>query len=322
MIFLLHGADSFRRRQKLNELKERFMAAVDTLGQSLIVIDGKQTNPRELQEKISGGSLFTKKRMVIIEDIFANKNEAVFTQLLNLCIKNAGAEDNALIFSEEEISPAKIKAEAKKLYAWLLKQPYVQEFKPLNNAQTSNFAKKEIASQGGTISPSALALLIARTGNDLWRLDNEIKKLIAAGQGKIIDNTSVQDLVKGEIEDNIFALTDALGAKNRILALQLLEEQFAAGLSAEYILAMFQRQIKIMLEIKIIQSENHLSETQLAGKLKLHPFVIKKGLVQSAHFSLAELQHYLSNLLNLDFLNKQGRADIKSELYALVAALA
>ncbi len=321
MIFLLYGADSFRRRQKLNELKERFMAAVDTLGQSLIVIDGKQTDPRELQEKISGGSLFTKKRMVIIEDIFANKNEAVFTQLLNLCIKNAGAEDNALIFSEEEISPAKIKAEAKKLYAWFLKQPYVQEFKLLNNAQTSSFAKKEIANQGGTISPSALALLIARTGNDLWRLDNEIKKLVAAGQEKIIDNTLVQDLVKGEIEDNIFALTDALGAKNSALALKLLEEQFAGGLSAEYILAMYLRQIKIILEIKTIQADNRLSESQLAGKLKLHPFVIKKGLAQSTKFSLIELQKYLDKLLRLDFDSKKGKADIKGELYALSAGL-
>ncbi|HNU81755.1 MAG TPA: hypothetical protein PKK65_03435, partial [bacterium] len=65
MIFLLHGADSFRRQQKLNELKQRFMSAIDSLGQSLIILDGRQTSDAELQEKISSGSLFTKKRMVI-----------------------------------------------------------------------------------------------------------------------------------------------------------------------------------------------------------------------------------------------------------------
>ncbi len=47
MVFLLHGADSFRRRQKLNELKERFMATVDTLGQSLIVLDAQQAGAQE-----------------------------------------------------------------------------------------------------------------------------------------------------------------------------------------------------------------------------------------------------------------------------------
>lgn len=321
MIFLLHGADSFRRRQKLKELKERFMAAVDALGQSLVVLDGKQSNRQELQEKISGASLFTKKRMVIIENIFLNKDEEVFSLLLQLCSKNAGTEDNAIVFSEEETTPTKLKAEAKKLYAWLLKQPFVQEFKPLNNTQTLDWAKKIIADHKGQITPSALSLLIARTGNDLWRLDNEIKKLLAASNGKIIDNTLVQEMVKGEIEDNIFALTDALGARNSKAALQLLAEQFAAGLSAEYLLAMFQRQFKIMLQIKVMQSQERLSENQLVSKLKLHPFVVKKGISQSAKFSLNELQSNLDKLLLLDFKNKQGQADIKSELFLLTADL-
>jgi len=322
MVFLLHGADSFRRRQKLNELKERFMATVDILGQSLIVLDGQQVGAQELQEKISSGSLFTKKRMIVLENIFANKNEAVFTLLLKLTIKNAGAEDNALVFSEDELSPTKLKAEAKKLHAWLLKQPFVQEFKPLNNTQVFDFASKEIKARGSQISPSALSLLIARVGNDLWRLDNEISKLCAASENKLINDLLVQDLVKAEIEDNIFALTDALGAKNGRLVLRLLEEQFAAGLSAEYLLAMFQRQFKIMLQIKAMQAESHLSETQLASKLKLHPFVVKKGLNQSSKFTLIELQRQLDNLFAIDYKNKQGRADIKGELYALAAALA
>lgn len=322
MIFLLHGADSFRRRQKLNELKERFMSAVDALGQSLTTLDGRQIEPRELQEKISGASLFTKKRMVIIEDIFLNKSEAIFSLLLTLATKQSGAEDNVIIFNEGEIVPSKLKAEAKKLYAWLLKQPYVQEFKTLNNTQALDFAKKAITQKGGKIGPSALSLLIAATGSDLWRLHNEINKLVAASQGGIIDNNLVQRLVNSEVEDNIFALTDALGTKNRNLALQLLEEQFAAGLSAEYLLAMFQRQFRIMLTLKALQAEEGLTEAQLATHLKLHPFVIKKGLSQSAKFSINELQAGLDKLLRLDFKNKQGQSDLKSELYVLTASLA
>lgn len=321
MIFLLHGADSFRRRQKLNELKERFMAAVDALGQSLIVIDGKTTDARELQDNISAGSLFTKKRMIIIEDIFLNKSEFIFAPLLALCEKHAGAEDNAIIFNEGEIAPTKIKAGAKKLFAWLQKQPFVQEFKPLNNSQVIDYAKKAILSKGGQISPGALSLLITRVGNDLWRLDNEISKLVAASAGKAINDVLVIDLVKGEVEDNIFALTDALGSKNSSAALQLLEEQFAAGLSAEYLLAMFQRQFKLMLQLKTIQAAERLSEAQIASKLKLHPFVVKKSISQSSRFSLNELQNGLERLIQLDYLNKQGRADIKSELYVIVASL-
>ena len=321
MIFFLYGADSFRRRQKLNELKERFMSAVDALGQSLIVLDGAQVSPQILQEKISSGSLFTKKRMVVIENIFLNKNEAVFITLLSICNKNAGADDNAIVFNEGEIIVSKLKAEAKKLNTLLKKQPFVQGFSLLSGRNLLAFAQKEIQKQKGKIEARALSLLCNRVGDDLWRLNNEIAKLTACAGEKMIDQALVEDMVKSETDDNIFALTDALGTKNIKLALQLLEEQFSAGLSAEYILVMFQRQFKIMLEIRIAQNQGTANEAQIASKLKLHPFVVKKTASQSNQFSLEELNRHWNQLLDLDFRNKQGRADIKSELYALIAGL-
>jgi DNA polymerase III subunit delta len=163
-----------------------------------------------------------------------------------------------------------------------------------------------------------LSLLISKTGNDLWRLNNEINKLIAAANGEIIDKDLISQLVKGDIEENIFALTDALVSKNNGLSLRLLEEQLAAGLSEEYILSMLQRQIKLMLEIKKLQTNNIIQERAIATALKVHPFVAKKNLQQSKNFSQLELEKYWWSLLELDFNNKQGQADIKSELYALI----
>jgi DNA polymerase-3 subunit delta len=321
MILFLYGADSFSRRQKLNELKEHFISTVDALGQSLIVLNGPQTTPQILQEKINSGSLFTKKRMIIIENIFLNKNEAIFTTLLNICAKNTGTDDNIIVFNENEIVASKLKAEAKKLNTLLKKQPFVQKFDLLSGNNLSIFAQKEIQKQGGEIETQALSLLCNRVGDDLWRLNNEIAKLTAYVGEKIIDQALIKKMVKSEANDNIFALTDALGTKNIKLALQLLEEQFAAGLNAEYILVMFQRQFKIMLEIKIAQNQGTTNDTQIASKLKLHPFVVKKTSSQSNKFSLKELNNYWNQLLNLDFRNKQGQADIKSELYALIVGL-
>jgi DNA polymerase-3 subunit delta len=318
MIFLLHGSDSFRRQIKIQELKEKFMAAVDPLGQSFSIIDGSKSSLSELGDQLSGGSLFTKKRMLIIENIFLNKQENLFSDLLLICTKNTQAENNALVFNEGEIKVTTLKAEAKKLYNWFLKQPYVQEFKPLNNSQLLNFAQKEIEKKKGQINPTSLSLLISKTGNDLWRLNNEINKLLAAANGQLIDKDLINQLVKGDIEENIFALTDALVSKNNGLALRLLEEQLLAGLSEEYILSMLQRQVKLMLEIKKLQHNNINQEKAIALALKVHPFVAKKSWQQSQGFSQLELENYWETLLELDFNNKRGQVDIKSELYALI----
>ena len=75
MIFFLYGPDTFRRRQKLKALIQRFQEKVDELGQSLSFIDAPKATLRDIQEKIGSASLFAKKRMLVIEDIFANKNE-------------------------------------------------------------------------------------------------------------------------------------------------------------------------------------------------------------------------------------------------------
>jgi len=320
MIFLLHGSESFRRQKKSQELKNKYIDKLDPLGQSLSILDGAKLSAKNLSDSLSSGSLFTKKRMVVIENIFENKQESLFSILVELIKKNEGDDDNIIIFNEDLIKKTALQAGAKKLLNYLLKQPYVQEFKNLNNFQLSLFVKEIINEKKAKINNSALNLLILKIGNNLYRLNNETNKLIAAANGQEISNILVEELIKGETEENIFALTDALGAKNKALALRLLEEQLDAGLSLQYILAMLQRQIRIILSIKYLKSGNNLSDNQIVHSLKLHPFVIKKALQQSNNFSLTELKNYWQNLLDIDLDNKKGKSDIKSELYALLVS--
>lgn len=318
MIFLLHGPESFRRQQKLKELKDKFINTLDPLGQSLSFLDGSKCSLTNLNESLNSASLFTKKRMLIIENIFLNQQENIFPELLKLCQKNTGNDDNIIIFNEEQIKKTALKSEVKKFADWLFKQPYVQEFKALNNIQLASFVREKMTASKSSISNSALNLLISKTGNDLWRLNNEINKLIATTNKKIISDDLVNELVVGEIENNIFALVDALVVKKNELAIRLLEEQLSAGLSVEYILAMLQRQIKIMLSIKIMQNENNLSQNDIVKKLKLHPFVVQKASQQAKNFSLDELHAFWQSLLEIDFNNKKGKSDIINELYALL----
>ena len=279
------NSDIHTLKLKVQELKNKYIDKLDPLGQSLSILDGAKLSAKNLSDSLSSGSLFTKKRMVVIENIFENKQESLFSILVELIKKNEGDDDNIIIFNEDLIKKTALQAGAKKLLNYLLKQPYVQEFKNLNNFQLSLFVKEIINEKKAKINNSALNLLILKIGNNLYRLNNETNKLIAAANGQEISNILVEELIKGETEENIFALTDALGAKNKALALRLLEEQLDAGLSLQYILAMLQRQIRIILSIKYLKSGNNLSDNQIVHSLKLHPFVIKKALQQSNNFS-------------------------------------
>ncbi|MFA5023676.1 MAG: DNA polymerase III subunit delta [Patescibacteria group bacterium] len=322
MIIFLYGPDTFRSRRLLQEMKKKFIKDVDPDAHSLNVIDGETATLKEINEKINTGSLFVKKRLVVIENIFKNKKEKTFTELTDYLKKFAGDEDNIIIFIDEELEGKEksLKADAKKLFTFLSKQKYSQEFRLLTNAQLLTWLKKEAARYGQDIIASAASLLINLTNGDLWLMSQEIKKLSFHTANKIIIDSDVKEMTKGAFNEDIFALTDALSAKNKPQALRLLEEQYAAGLSDEYLIAMLIRQFKILLQIRAALDLN-MSPLEMPGKLKLHPYVAKKGALQAKNFSSLILKKYLDQLIKLDFSNKTGATNIKTELILLISGL-
>jgi len=322
MIIFLYGADTFRAHRMLQEMKKKFISDVDPDANSLNVLDGASATLKEVAEKINTGSLFVKKRLVVIENIFKNKKTEIFSQLTEYLKGFSDGENDIIIFLDEELGVKEnsLKTEAKKLFTFLNKQKYAQEFKTLSNIQLLAWLRKEAAQYNKEISSPAASLLINLTSGDLWTMAQEIKKLSFYTSEKIITDTDVKTLTAGTFNEDIFALTDALSAKNKPQAIRLLEEQYAAGLSDEYLIAMLIRQFKILLRIREAL-DMKMSPLEMAGKLKLHPYVAKKGALQAKNFSNQILKNYLDRLIKLDFSNKNGLTDIKTELILLISGL-
>jgi len=322
MIIFLYGADTFRSRRFLQELKNKFTRDVDPNSQSLSVIDGMAADLKTISGQINTGSLFVKKRLIIVENLFKNKKEKIFNELNDYLKTFTSADDNIIIFRDEELDTKEkpVKAAAKKLFSFLKNQPYSQEFSPLNANQLLSFIKKEAQAFHKEISAPAASLLINSSNSDLWVIAQEIRKLAFYTSTGVISPDDVKNMSFDSAEENVFGLMDALSAKNKKLAITLLEEQYASGLSDEYLLSMLMRQFKILLQIKEALNSN-MNPGELAPKLKLHPFIVKKSIPQTQNFSSLELRKHLNYLINLDYLNKTGRGEIKTNLFLLISAL-
>jgi len=344
MIIFFYGQDSYSSRLKLNELKDKYLREVDKLGSGLNVIAGAKATFGEIAAAISPSSLLSKKRLIIIEDIFASKDAAIFEPLPEY-LKNKQPDDNIVIFWESNLIIKKFKGKPaamlldssgkdkplnkkqSELYKFLSGQKYAFSFNLLSNTQLANWVRKQAAARGGKISAKAADTLVGLVGSDGWQISNELDKLLnykAAGKltaGEVeIDIQDVQNLVQGNFSENIFALTDALSLKNKALAARLLGERIEAGLPGSYLLNMFTRQFRILLQIKQAL-ESGSSQRQLAGQLKLHPFVAQKGVEQAHHFTLPVLKNILSRLVEIDFKVKSGRGDYLTGLNMLIARL-
>jgi DNA polymerase-3 subunit delta len=83
---------------------------------------------------------------------------------------------------------------------------------------------------------------------------------------------------------------------------------------------MFIRQFRILLQIRQAV-DSGLSQRQIANLLKLHPFVLQKGLAQANNFNLTNLKSIFSQLVKIDYLVKSGRGDYLTGLNLLVVKL-
>lgn len=327
MILFLYGEDSYRSRQKLNELKNKFNNEVDKLGNSLQVLEGEKITVDKINEAISAGSLFASKRMVVIENIFSNKSKTILDDLSNY-VKKHRDNENIIIFWDETDGKGIGRT---KLFRTLKGLKFVQDFKYLSNTECINWVKDEAEKRGAKISQTVAYNLTSLFNNDLWRLSNELDKLICYCKSKaqdlgITDTTieitkgDLDILVTGSVEGNIFALTDAISTKNKNQAMNLLENELAAGVADVYLLTMVIRQFKIMLQVRQALDLGHSSK-KIIGDLKLHPFVVQKSSNQVKNFSIDVLKNIFNKLVEIDHKIKTGKSEIKCELSLMIANL-
>ncbi|MCF7820095.1 MAG: DNA polymerase III subunit delta [Candidatus Pacebacteria bacterium] len=315
MIFFLFGSDTYRSHLKLKEIKEQFLKSVSEGYSAILDIDGEKANLEAINEKSASSSLFSSKRLLVIDNILQNKNQQFLSQALDYFIKTEKNEStNVFVFLENEnLKISSLSKEAKALLSFLKKQKFVQEFKPLDNKQLITFIAKEFKKYNKEVEVPAAQFLVTHSGNDLWKLSKQIHKIAHYSENKKITEADIENNIPIKIEENIFILTDKLGQKQPSQGLKELELQLASGLAAEYVLAIFRKHLQKLFQVKEVLAEG-ITEKDIAQKFSWHPYATKKLVMQSNNFSLEEIDHQISELNKIDFLSKTGKLETEEGL--------
>jgi len=298
MIILLHGEDTYRMRRKMREIMDEHKEKHKS-GLNLRYLEGKTTSFDDLRNEMLGISMFKEKKLIVISDLFSN------SKLKEEMIERGKAfvdSDNVLLLIESSNITAK-----DKLLAFLTKEGKVQEFEPLGGVKLNNWVKEEIKKLDGLIEEKALEKLIEYVGGDLWQMENEIRKLVNYSSN--IKEKDIEMMVKPKYETNVFDTIDAIAAKNKKKAIELLKEHAEKGDSVLYLLAMVASQIRNIIAVKSGSS---------AG---MHPFVLRKATYQAKNFSLDDLKRIYQKIVDLDFEIKVGKIDQDMALDVLISEI-
>ena len=307
MVVLLYGQDTYRSKEELRKMIEKNKQAnPDWLDFMRIDASDNQIEIfKELKQTTNTVSMFGSKKLVIIENVF-DLNQESQEEILEFLKKMKIEHDKniAINFWAEEVD-----AESK-LFKYLKSKAECREFKPLAGAQLRKWIRDFTDKQKGSIDNAAMEKLIEWIGGDLWRMSNELNKLLTNNKAIRLEN--VELLVKPEIDLNIFEMVDAIGYKNKAKAIKLFNQHLNEGKDAHYLLSMFVYQFRNLIRVKTSKA------IELLG---LHPFVARKTSQQAGKFTFEELKKIYHQLMTIDFESKLGKTDTRTALEKLIVDL-
>jgi len=307
MIIFLYGEDTYRMREKLKEIIERYKK-IHKSGLNLKYFDDFDN----FKDGIRQTSMFKEKKLAVITDVIANPDfKEKFLENKKDFLKT---EDTILIYEEKDFN------KNNSLFKFLKKSAKSQEFKFLTGQKLKTWIKKEFDRYKAKIDSEVSEKLIEYIGNDLWQMNNEIRKLASFRNNDTVKAEDIKLLVRSKVETDIFKTIDAIADKNKKQALNLLHKHLEKGDSPLYLLSMINYQFRNLLIVKDF-IEKYKPYDVILKKSGLHPFVVRKTYYQSQKFTFQELKKIYQKVFKVDLDIKTGQIQPEIALDLLIAEI-
>ncbi len=301
MILFVYGPDSYRVREKSRELIDQFRQKRDSVGINVVKFSGENLDFDRLRQETMTQGFLSEKKMIVVDRLLSLGNTETQEKVLEFINEFAKkkSETNILLFVEEKVG-GKIKNITKKLFTALKNQQYAFEFPELVDRKLEHWINDYVARLGGNIDAKASGELAVRVGSNLWRMSNELQKLVNLKQKQTITQDDIDEHINATFEENIFTLTESIVQKDKNKALRLLSDTIDGGANEIYLLTMIVRQFRILLQVKSLVDSGNSSAKSIANNLGLHPYVTQKSLPLAKHYTLDQLKKIYSRLSSID----------------------
>lgn len=315
MIYFLYGPDSFRSRKKLEEIIEEYKKTHKS-GLSFYYLNLGRDNFKEFEKRVNTTSLFSEKKLLVIENVNANK---IFQEeFIGLASKSNIQKDNdiMLVFIEYQMVDTR-----KLFFKFLMSIAKTQEFRKLKGAELRYWVVEHLKAKKKTMDSNTLyEFLVFAASLDTWGVKNELDKLIHYSEGRKISVEDIKEILRPEINLTIFELLDAIGSKNKKRATFLFEQMLETGESEVYVLSMIAYALRNLIQAKSFEGQK-IHPSLLAKKLKIHPYVLRKSQINARHFSIEELKKIYQRLAEIDLKMKTGKVNPRLALEMFVTSI-
>ncbi|MGB9700694.1 MAG: DNA polymerase III subunit delta [Thermodesulfobacteriota bacterium] len=177
-----------------------------------------------------------------------------------------------------------------KFFQILEKEGALVAFYPLPDHELKKWVRQQFAEAGRKITEEALDVIIELSGPDLIKLEQEIQKLILAGdEGVKIDEDDVLSLSQDLRAGNPFALADAVAALDISRGMNLLHKNLQQGEPPFLLLSIIGRRLRLIWKAKEMKAQG-VPGQEIEKELKIGPSLAKDFWRQVEKISLAKIK--------------------------------
>lgn len=199
----------------------------------------------------------------------------------------------------------------RKLYKTVAKYGLVLESEALHAWNINDWLQDKLRSLHKDMDREAYAYFAGAVSMmqqvSLSYLDQEFDKLALFSKDRRITKAELVEVFSGLPEVSIFALLDAISARDSKKALTLLHRQLADGTYFTVLVALLTRHVRQFWQAKVLMKKG-IRGKALAKPLELNPFIAEKLGRAAAGFDEAVLKRAMLMLIDADYLLKTGQA--------------
>lgn len=317
-VYLFYGEEAYLREQAVSRFKEFYTQGGDS-DLNYDLIEGETATPADIVARAETLPFFADKRLVVVKKLTffksakrAGEEAAEGEEEAKAPAKEAPLLDylknpltsTCLIFTTGEPVDKR-----KRLFQAIKKNGRALEFTYLSRGELSRWLAQKAGAAGKRFAAGAGEAFLDAAGPSLQKLVVEFEKLFNYTAGReIITLDDVRKLCPPKLEENIFAIVDAVGNRRCGEALTGIKEMLAAKEPPLRLLAMISRQFRLLLQVHDLLGRG-CPAREIPVRLNIHPYVCQKVAAQCKNFNRARLIVAFESLSELDVAVKTGRQE-------------
>lgn len=299
-LYLFLGEEDFLKRRYQSIIREKLAVTAEEF--NLLSIKNEKPDLAAIHAFIESPPFASESKLLLI------KNSGIFKQ---------AAEDQksfwthafpslpdylCLVFCEEQADKRSV------LYKAADKNGTVVTFDLQDTDSLCSFVLLEAKKFGKTLSRDTALYLIERSGDNLEAITSELDKLVSYCDGPEISKSAIDEVVSQALTNRVFELTDAAMNQKSAEALKIVQELIELKEPYQRVSYLIFQSFEKLYKTRVL-SDKKMQLPAIAAETGLKPFIVKKYLTLSRHFSPDVLRKIMMSFAETDLRLRNGIGD-------------